>query len=157
MTDERVLYRCRKTVLEMLKDRGYEVGSAEIEETYDDFISRKLNMDRLTIIVHRPLPGRLNHAIQDEEGNPAQMQEPILVLFLSEEKIGAEIFNTLLSYMGKWSEENKDLRNTELLNAILVIKGASSQIFKKVSLSRPNRLLSLTKELQILTHFLTFV
>ena len=85
------------------------------------------------------------------------MQEPILVLFLSEEKIGAEIFNTLLSYMGKWSEENKDLRNTELLNAILVIKGASSQIFKKVSLSRPNRLLSLTKELQILTHFLTFV
>ena len=61
------------------------------------------------------------------------MQEPLLVLFLSEEKISNEIFNTLLEYMGKWSEENKDLRNTELLNAILVIKGASSQIFKKVS------------------------
>ena len=31
LTDERILYRCRKTVLEMLRDRGYEIGDAEIE------------------------------------------------------------------------------------------------------------------------------
>ena len=35
--------------------------------------------------------------------------------------------------MDKWSKENKDQCITELLNAILVVKGASTQIFKKVS------------------------
>ena len=37
MTDERVLYRVRKTVLEMLKDRNYNVADAELEESYEDF------------------------------------------------------------------------------------------------------------------------
>lgn len=27
----------RKTVLQMLRDRGYEIGDAEIEETYEEF------------------------------------------------------------------------------------------------------------------------
>ena len=55
----------------MLRDRGYNIGSAEIEETYDEFIDRKLNLDRLTLIVHRPQPGRTNAAQLDEDGNPA--------------------------------------------------------------------------------------
>ena len=37
LTDERVLYRCRKTVLEMLRDRGYEIGDPQIEETFEEF------------------------------------------------------------------------------------------------------------------------
>ena len=37
LTDERVLYRTRRTVLEMLRDRGYEIGDPEIEETFEDF------------------------------------------------------------------------------------------------------------------------
>ena len=71
LTDERVLYRCRKTVLEMLRDRGYNVGSAEIEETYEDFVSRGLKLDRLTLIVQRPQPGRTSDAVLDDDGNPA--------------------------------------------------------------------------------------
>ena len=34
-SDNRILYRCHKTVLEMLKDRGYEIGDDLIEETYE--------------------------------------------------------------------------------------------------------------------------
>jgi hypothetical protein len=40
MTDERVIYRVRKTVLEMLKDRGYKVADAEIEEPFEVFEER---------------------------------------------------------------------------------------------------------------------
>ena len=37
LSDERVLYRTRKTVLEMLRDRGYEIGDGEIEENFEEF------------------------------------------------------------------------------------------------------------------------
>lgn len=40
LTDSRVLYRCRRTVMEMLRDRGYDIGEAEIEESYEDFEQR---------------------------------------------------------------------------------------------------------------------
>ena len=31
------MYRCRRTVLEMLRDRGYEVEDVAIEESFEDF------------------------------------------------------------------------------------------------------------------------
>lgn len=37
MTEERVLYRVRKTVFEMLRDRNYQISDAQIEESYEDF------------------------------------------------------------------------------------------------------------------------
>ena len=43
MTDERVLYRVRKTILEMLKDRRYNVAEAELEESYEEFEKRYLH------------------------------------------------------------------------------------------------------------------
>lgn len=35
--------------------------------------------------------------------------------------------------MSKWSDKNTDVLCTELINAILVVKGATTQIFRKVS------------------------
>lgn len=37
MGEERVLYRVRKTVFEMLRDRGYKITDAQIEESYEEF------------------------------------------------------------------------------------------------------------------------
>ena len=38
LTEERVQYRVRKTVLEMLRDRGYETGDVDLEETYEEYL-----------------------------------------------------------------------------------------------------------------------
>jgi len=135
LTDERVLYRCRKTVLEMLRDRGYEIGDPEIEETFEEFENRNLTHRSLNMIVTRPIPGRTSIAETDEHGNPGQMKEPIFVAFAPDEKLGQDAFRSLLEYMNKWTIENKDKLCIDLLNAILVVKGASSQLFKKVSTS----------------------
>ena len=133
LTDSRVLYRCRRTVLEMLQDRGYEIGQAEIEETFDEFEARQLTKANLNIIAMRPIPGRTTTAATDEAGNAGQMKEPIFVAFAPDEKLGQEVFRSMLEYMDSWSKENKDdMLCTELLNAILVVKGSSTQIFKKV-------------------------
>ena len=133
MSEERQLYRCRRTVLEMLRDRGYEIGDAEIEESFEEFQARQLTHKNMHIIAYKPLPGRTNLSAADDSGNPTQMKEPIFVAFAPDEKLGQEAFKGLLEYMDKWSKENKDQCITELLNAILVVKGASTQIFKKVS------------------------
>lgn len=81
LTDSRVLYRCRRTVLEMLRDRGYEIGDAEIEESFEEFEPRlgdTGNNNSLNMIVKRPT----GSVMTDEAGNPAgQVKEPIFVVF----------------------------------------------------------------------------
>ena len=62
MSDERVLYKCRKTILEMLRDRGYEIGDPEIEETYEEFEARQLTHRSLNLIAMRPMQQGRNHA-----------------------------------------------------------------------------------------------
>ena len=70
----------------------------------------------------------------DDDGNAEQLKEPIFVCFAPDEKVGQEVFRSMLEYMDTWSKENKDANNcSELLNAILIVKGTSTQIFKKVS------------------------
>ena len=53
-SDERVLYRVRKTVLEMLKDRGYQVADASIEESFEDFEKSFKNKPIQNIVAYRP-------------------------------------------------------------------------------------------------------
>ena len=79
LTDTRVLYRCRRTVLEMLRDRGYEIGDAEIEESFEDFEPRLETggNNSLNMIVRRPN----GPVMTDEEGNEGQVKEPIFVVF----------------------------------------------------------------------------
>ena len=132
LTDERILYRCRKTVLEMLRDRGYEISDAAIEETFEAFESHNFSVKALNMIVTRPIPGRLSVEVMDKDGNPGQMKEPIFVAFAPDEKLGNEAFRALVNYMYKWSEQNQDPLCNELNNAILIVKGATSQMFRKV-------------------------
>lgn len=66
----RVLYRCHKTVLEMLQDRGYGIADDLIEMEYDSFEQRHLSKDNISILVKRPIPGRFNNSLLDAEGNP---------------------------------------------------------------------------------------
>ena len=133
LTEERILYRCRKTVLEMLRDRGYMIGDAEIEEPYEDFERRNLSAKSLNMIVKRPIPGRTSVEVMDEHGNPAQIMEPIFVAFATEEKLGADAFKALVTYMYKWTEQNTDVLCNPLQNCILIVKGTTSQLFRKVS------------------------
>ena len=55
MTDERVIYRVRKTVLEMLKDRGYNVADAAIEESFEEFEKNFSKAPNINFITHRPV------------------------------------------------------------------------------------------------------
>ena len=80
LTDSRVLFRCRRTVLEMLRDRGYQIGDAEIEETFEEFEPRFLekpdNAKSLNMIVKRP--------------TPTGQEDPIFVVFAQDERLGVE-------------------------------------------------------------------
>ena len=90
----------------MLRDRGYEVGDAEIEESFEDFEQKHMSVKSMNMIATRPIPGRTNMDILDEFGNPAQIKEPIFVAFAPDEKLGQEAFKSLVGYMHKWSEQN---------------------------------------------------
>lgn len=81
LTDQRIQYRCQRTVLEMLKDRGYDIEDDAIEETFEEFEDRNLNSKNLHMIVRRPIPGRVAPVEADEDGNQPQMQEPLFVAF----------------------------------------------------------------------------
>jgi hypothetical protein len=65
MTDERVIYRVRKTVLEMLKDRGYKVADAEIEEPFETFEERYAKVQTLNFLAHRQIQSTLPIAAEN--------------------------------------------------------------------------------------------
>ena len=62
LTDERVQFRVRKTIFEMLRDRGYDTGNAELEETFEDFQRRIESGNTLNIITYK--------SSSDEVDNP---------------------------------------------------------------------------------------
>lgn len=128
-----MLYRVRKTVLTMLRDRGYEIGDADLEETYEEFEAKYLVKPQLNLVAKRPVA---SVGVAEEGGMDTDqvMMEPIYVVFATkEEKLSKESINKVIGFMHQYSEENKNPNTQELLNAILIVKGGTTPIAKKVS------------------------
>ena len=135
LSDERVLYRTRKTVLEMLRDRGYEIGDGEIEESFEEFAQRYMNKPQMSFIAKRPSIG--NDGVMNDDGE--FLMEPILVKFATtEEKLGQDAIKSLVNFMDQYSKESADKNKCkELYDAILIVKGGSTAMARKVSLWKP--------------------
>ena len=112
----------------MLRDRKYEIGDAEIEETYEEFEKWYLTKPQMNFIAKRPVPG-----VPGMETD-LPMMEPIYVVFATkEEKLSKDAINKVVNFMHQYSQDNKHPNTQELLNAILIVKGGSTPIAKKVS------------------------
>lgn len=135
MTDERVLYRVRKTVLEMLKDRSYNVADAEIEESYEEFESRYNTKPQMNFIAHRPVATAITAASDDVKMDAADsMMEAIYVVFeTKKEKLSGDDVKKLISFMHSYSDEKKNENEQDLMNCIIIVKGGATAIGKKVS------------------------
>ncbi|GJU96627.1 DNA-directed RNA polymerases II and IV subunit 5A-like protein [Tanacetum coccineum] len=101
LTEEEInrLFRIRKTVMEMLRDRGYLVGDFEINMEKDDFL-RKYgeNMKREDLIISK--------------AKPNDSADQIYVFFPDEPKVGVK---TLKTYTDRMKSEN-------VFRAILVVR-----------------------------------
>ncbi|TXG54066.1 hypothetical protein EZV62_019322 [Acer yangbiense] len=101
LTDEEIkrLVRIRKTVMEMLRDRGYFVGEFEINMTKQQFISKYgENMKREDLVINKAL----------RNSNSDQ----IYVFFPEEPKVGVK---TMKTYTNRMKSEN-------VFRAILVVQ-----------------------------------
>ena len=132
-SDERVLYRVRKTVLEMLKDRGYQVADASIEESFEDFEKSFKNKPIQNIVAYRPYQSCApteDVAMTESE----QRLEGIYTVFeLEKDKITAEDMKKLLTFMHQFSENDKQANLQPLVKCIIVVKGGMTAIGRKVS------------------------
>ncbi|KAK3182669.1 hypothetical protein Dsin_029955 [Dipteronia sinensis] len=101
LTEEEIkrLVRIRKTVMEMLRDRGYFVGDFEINMTKQQFISKYgENMKREDLVINKAL----------RNSNSDQ----IYVFFPEEPKVGVK---TMKTYTNRMKSEN-------VFRAILVVQ-----------------------------------
>ena len=140
LTDERIFYRTRKTILEMLRDRGYEIGDDEIEESYEDFEKKYLTDPKiLTFIAKRPVHNSFMDVDEGQEAEP--MMEPIFVKFVKkEEKLSHEQIKEIVCFMSNFSSKGPMQKGTmELQHAILITQSQLTPITKKVSASRLTR------------------
>ncbi|KAK7395680.1 hypothetical protein VNO78_16245 [Psophocarpus tetragonolobus] len=84
------LYRIRKTVMQMLRDRGYLVGDFEINMTKHDFVSKYgEHMKREDLVI--------NKSKKDNSG------DQIYVFFPEEPKVGVK---TMKTYTNRMNSEN---------------------------------------------------
>ncbi|KAF6155404.1 hypothetical protein GIB67_019930 [Kingdonia uniflora] len=100
-SDEEIttLFRVRRTVLQMLRDRGYLVGNSEINMNRADFIAKfgeTIKRDDLTILKAKP-------------DNPT---DQVYVFFPEEEKIGIKSVKNYIARM----------KNDNVFKAILVVR-----------------------------------
>lgn len=85
MTDERVLYRVRKTVFEMLKDRGYQISKEDqIDQTFEQFEAEIALKPSLNFLALRSISGTGGDA--DNEDMKETLVEPVYVVFANKEE-----------------------------------------------------------------------
>ncbi|KAL0351418.1 UNVERIFIED_CONTAM: DNA-directed RNA polymerases II and IV subunitA [Sesamum calycinum] len=73
MSEEEItrLHRIRKTVMQMLKDRGYMVGAFEIDMPKHQFIQKYgENMKREDLVIHKGMGGNSSDQIYVEDSMP---------------------------------------------------------------------------------------
>ncbi|KAJ9167841.1 hypothetical protein P3X46_019433 [Hevea brasiliensis] len=93
------LFRIRKTVMQMLKDRGYFVGDFEINMTREQFISKfGENMKREDLVINK--------------SKRTDASDQIYVFFPEEQKVGVK---TMKTYTNRMKSEN-------VFRAILVVQ-----------------------------------
>jgi hypothetical protein len=56
LNDDQVQYRTRKTVLEILRDRGFEIDDDDIEQSFDDFKDNMASKPSMNFIAKRQVP-----------------------------------------------------------------------------------------------------
>ena len=132
LNDDQVQYRTRKTVLEILRDRGFEIDDDDIEQSFDEFKKNMETKPSMNFIAKRAVTDSEN--AMEEEGNKVKM-EPIFVVFATDvDKIGRETINKVITTMEQYTKMNEaDETITEFLNAILIVKGGITPIAKRVS------------------------
>ena len=115
----------------MLKDRGYEIGTAELEETYEEFEAKDLVKRQLNLIAKRPV----QTSSFEEGGMEADqvMMEPIYVVFTTDkDTVNKDTINKIVVFMDKYSTENQNANTQPLTTAIVIVKGGTTPIAKKV-------------------------
>ncbi|KAL9440669.1 hypothetical protein AB3S75_019353 [Citrus x aurantiifolia] len=101
LSDEEIkrLFRIRRTVMQMLRDRGYFVGDFEINMSKEQFISKfGENMKREDLVI--------NKALRNDSS------DQIYVFFPDEQKVGVK---TMKTYTNRMKSEN-------VFRAILVVQ-----------------------------------
>ena len=113
----------------MLRDRDYEIGSVELEETYEDFEKEYLNKPQMNFIAKRKVKSAFSMETDD-----LVEYEPIYIVFANkEEKLTKDSMNKVVDFMNQYSTNNKQPNVKDLLKAILIVKGGATNIAKKVS------------------------
>ena len=133
MSDERVLFRVRKTVFEMLRDRGYKITDAQIEETYEEFEKAYLEKPQINFLAFRPTDEG-NSGDAENENMDEGREEAIYVHFVNkDDKLSTDSIKKLMTWMNTYSTENKSNKLTDLLNCIIIVKSGATSLAKKVS------------------------
>lgn len=129
MSEERVAYRVRKTVYEMLRDRGYNIAEALIEETYEQFEQRDGALKMQNFLAYRPVE---SSEVADPE--QPQLSEPIYIVFENQkDKITGDDIKRLVAFMGNHKKDTDDQNNlvNYLRKCIIVVKNGSTAIGRK--------------------------
>lgn len=110
-----ILYRVRKTVLQMLKDRGYLVSEKKIAQTKTEFATS-----------YNGARGSLNMLVQrrklEGQGSSDDANDKILVFFLDNEKMNEMDVKRISATM---------IEN-DVMKSVVIIKG-TTQVSRRVS------------------------